>query len=212
MRRALLAALLLGAFIPPARSSQDAPTATRAPDWSGLHDFDSRAGHWRAHHRRLKERLAGSHEWIEFDGTQSAWLLMDGSANVDDNVFDMPGGSYRGVTLRAYDPKSGQWAIWWLDGRNPFGELDPPVKGRFEHGVGTFYADDTLRGKPIRVRFIWSKLTATSAHWEQAFSPDGGKTWETNWVTDFTRVADATGARQSRAGSPAPPAGTAPAR
>ena len=112
---------------------------------------------------------------------------MDGLANMDDNVFDMPGGTYRGVALRSYDPKSGQWAIWWLDGRNPFGDLDPPVKGRFENGVGTFYADDTLRGKPIRVRFIWSHITATSAHWEQAFSPDGGKTWEINWLTDFRR-------------------------
>jgi len=112
---------------------------------------------------------------------------MDGLANMDDNVFDMPGGTYRGVALRSYDPKSGQWAIWWLDGRNPFGDLDPPVKGRFENGVGTFYADDTLRGKPIRVRFIWSHITATTAHCEQAFSPDGGKTWEINWLTDFRR-------------------------
>jgi hypothetical protein len=59
--------------------------------------------------------------------------------------------------------------------------------GRFENGVGTFYSDDTLRGKPVRVRFVWSNITATTAHWEQAFSPDGGKTWEVNWITDFKR-------------------------
>jgi hypothetical protein len=91
--------------------------------------------------------------------------------------------------LRACDPKTGQWAIWWLDGRTPFGDLDPPVKGRFENGVGTFYSDDTLRGKTVRVRFTWSNITATSAHWEQAFSPDGGKTWEVNWIADFKRLA-----------------------
>jgi hypothetical protein len=172
------------------QASQDNPKPVSAPDLSGLRDFDTRAGRWQVKHCRLKERLAGSTEWEEFDGTQTAWLLMDGFANVDENVFNMVGGTYRGVTLRAYDPNSGQWAIWWLDGRNPFGSLEPPVKGRFENGVGTFYSDDTLRGKPIRVRFIWSHMTRDSAHWEQAFSPDGGETWETNWISDFTRVED----------------------
>jgi hypothetical protein len=172
------------------QASQDNPQRIAAPDLSGVHDFDTRVGKWRVKHRRLKERLAGSTEWEEFDGTQTAWSLMDGFANVDENVFNMPSGTYKGVTLRAYDPNTGQWAIWWLDGRNPFGSLEPPVKGRFENGIGTFYSDDTLRGKPIRVRFIWSHMTSSSGHWEQAFSPDGGKTWETNWITDFTRAED----------------------
>jgi hypothetical protein len=185
LRYCLLAAL---AVVVPSHASQDNPAPLQNADLSGLHAFDTRAGRWTAHHRRLKERLADNHEWQEFDGTQTAYRLLDGYANTDENVFRMPGGDYRGVTLRAYDPKSGQWAIWWLDARNPFGELDPPVKGRFVDGVGTFYADDTLRGKPIRVRFIWSQMTATSAHWEQAFSPDGGKTWETNWITDFKKA------------------------
>jgi hypothetical protein len=190
-RITLAAGAFIAAFgcVTPALATQDAPAPVdAAPNLEGLHDFDLRVGHWQAHHRRLKERLANSHQWIEFDGTQNEWPLMDGHANVDENVFNMPGGAYRGVTLRSYDSKSGQWAIWWLDGRDPFGELDPPVKGRFEHGVGTFYADDTLRGKPVRVRFIWSQITATSAHWEQAFSADAGKTWEINWVTDFRKV------------------------
>jgi hypothetical protein len=185
---AVLAAVL--ASLPTARSSQDNPKPIQAPNLAGLHDFDLRVGKWRGHNRRLKERLAGSHEWVEFDGTQTFWQVMDGYANVDENVLSLPTGTYRGLTLRAYDPKSGQWAIWWLDGRDPFGDLDPPVKGSFVNGVGTFYSNDTLRGKPVRVRFTWSHITRTGAHWEQAFSPDGGKTWETNWTTDFERVAD----------------------
>lgn len=182
------AAAALLAFAGAAHASQDnPPPKAQKPNLSGLHDFDLMAGEWVAHHRRLKERLAGNHEWVEFDGTQSFRLLMGGYANEDENVLNLPGDVYKGVTLRAYDPKSGQWAIWWLDGRVPFGDLDPPVKGRFVNGVGTFYSNDTLRGKTVRVRFTWSNITGNSAHWEQAFSPDGGNTWEVNWITDFSR-------------------------
>ena len=85
-------------------------------------------------------------------------------------------------------PSLGQWSIWWMDSRIPAAPMDPPVKGSFHNGVGTFYADDTENGKPVRIRFIWSKITPTSCHWEQAYSPDGGKTWETNWVQDLKRV------------------------
>jgi hypothetical protein len=76
---------------------------------------------------------------------------------------------------------------WWLDSRNP-GHLDPPVVGRFEDDVGTFYAEDTFRGKPIRVRYLWTRVTSSTPHWEQAFSPDAGATWETNWTMDFARA------------------------
>jgi hypothetical protein len=162
-------------------------TASPDSDLSGLHVFDSRVGSWKVHHHVLKERLAGSTEWIDYDGTQTWWPTLNGWGNVDDNLLQKPSGEYRGATVRAYDPKSGQWSIWWLDGRAPFANLEPAMKGRFADGVGTFYADDTLRGKPVKVRFIWSKITATSARWEQAYSADGGKTWETNWVSDFTK-------------------------
>jgi hypothetical protein len=170
-------------------AAQDIPAAlTGASNMSGLHDFDFLVGEWRVHSRRLKERLAGSSEWEEFEGTIVSRRLMEGLANVDDTVFYTPQGIYRGVAPRAYDSKTGQWAIWWIDGRNPFGNLDPPVKGRFVNGIGTFYTDDTLRGKPIKVRFSWSHITPTSARWEQAFSPDDGKTWETNWLQRLERV------------------------
>lgn len=161
-----------------------AATAVR----SGLHDFDFLAGTWRVQHRRLKERLAGSDEWEEFGGTSVGRLILDGAGNVDDNVIELPGGTYRAATLRSYDPATGTWSIWWLDGRYPRNPLDPPMVGSFSDGVGLFYADDTFNGRPIRVRFIWSNITATTARWEQAFSPDGGETWEVNWEMDFTRV------------------------
>jgi hypothetical protein len=171
-------------------ASQDTPKSQQGVvNLSGLHDFDFLVGNWQVHHRKLKARLANSHAWDEFEGTLSMRKLMDGYANVDDNVFNTPQGAYRGVGLRSYDPKTAQWAIWWLDGRSPFGDLDPPVKGHFVNGVGTFYANDTLRGKPVRVRFVWSNITSTTARWEQAYSADGGKTWEINWTMDFRRAS-----------------------
>ena len=87
----------------------------------GLHDFDFLVGQWQVHHRRLKERLASSREWIEFAGTSVSQKIMDGTALVDDNVLEFPPGAYRAAGLRAFDSKSGQWSIWWPDGRMPLG-------------------------------------------------------------------------------------------
>jgi hypothetical protein len=149
-------------------------------------DFDFLIGRWRVAHRRLRLRLAGCTEWEQFAGTSHASALLGGFGNVDDNWLDLPGGPYRAVSLRAFDVATGQWSIWWLDGRRP-DHLDTPVRGGFSNGVGHFYADDVLDGRPIRVRFTWSAITADSARWEQAFSPDGGASWETNWVMAFER-------------------------
>lgn len=181
----LAATLLLAA---PAFADQDnVKPKTAREDLSGLHAFDLRVGKWSAKHRRLKERLVGDTRWEEFTGEQTWWTTMNGQGNADDNLLRLPDGDYWGLTTRAYDPATGQWAIWWLDARKP-GVVDIPVKGKFVGGVGTFYADDTLRGQPIKVRFIWSNITATGAHWEQAFSADAGKTWEVNWYTDFEKI------------------------
>ena len=152
------------------------------------HDWGWLVGRWSVRHNQLKARLAGSTEWVEFGGTSELWLTLGGLGTLDDNVIEKPSGTYRAMTIRAFDPEAGLWSIWWLDGRNPT-QMDPPVRGGFKDGVGTFAGDDTLRGRPIKVRFQWSGITPTTAHWEQAFSPDGGATWETNWRMDFTRVS-----------------------
>lgn len=112
--------------------------------------------------------------------------MLGGSGNVDDNWIELPGGAYRAVTLRAYNSATDRWSIWWLDGRHP-DRLDAPMVGRFENGTGAFYADDSFRGKPVRVRFLWTRPGCDTARWEQAFSADAGRTWETNWIMNFTR-------------------------
>jgi hypothetical protein len=188
--RLTLAAGILAAAISsmaPAQPSYISKPTQAAASPAGLPDFAFLIGEWSVHHRKLK---AGSHEWVEFDGTCSNRALMDGWANMEEHILNSPTGAYRAIALRSYDSKTGEWAIWWLDGRYPSGPLDPPVKGRFESGVGTFYSDYMNNGKPERVRFIWSHITPTSARWEQALSADAGKTWETNWIMEFRRKAN----------------------
>lgn len=113
--------------------------------------------------------------------------ILGGFGNLEDNVLSKPDGTYRAVALRSFDVTSGTWAIWWLDGRAPH-QLDVPVIGGFVDGVGTFYADDTLDGRAIRIRFVWTRQSADELRWEQAFSADGGRSWEVNWTMAFTRA------------------------
>jgi hypothetical protein len=149
-------------------------------------DFDFLRGDWRVHHHYLRVK-ENSREWVDVDGTMNLRGLMNGRANVEEHIINVPSGAYRAVGLRSYDPKTSEWSIWWLDGRIPHGDLDPPAKGRFENGVGTFYGEATIDGMPVRLRLVWSQITTKSARWEQAYSSDGGKTWETNWIMDFRR-------------------------
>jgi hypothetical protein len=154
-------------------------------------DFDFLMGIWAVRHRYRVRRLADCHDWIEFDGTCAARRILDGFGNCDESHIGLPGGAYRGMALRTWDPGRGLWSIYWLDSRQP-GHLAPPVRGRFEDTragkLGTFLGDDECEGRAIRVRFLWSRITADSARWEQAFSLDEGNSWETNWIMDFTRV------------------------
>lgn len=161
--------------------------ATPAQDLSGVNGFAFEIGHWRVHHRVLK-KPDGAQQWVEFEGTSSDQPIMGGLINVEDNVFHTAEGTRRGVAVRSYDRSNGTWAIWWIDERFPHAALDPPVVGRFVDGVGTFYSDGTLDGKPMRTRFVWSRITPTSARWEQAYSYDAGKTWQVNWIMTFERM------------------------
>jgi len=165
------------------------------------HDWDWLIGNWDVWHRRLKDRLAGSTQWEEFPGESALWLALDGLATIDDNIVEIPSGTYRGLTVRAFDPASGTWAIWWVDGRNPT-SIEAPVRGGFAGGSGVFQGPDTLRGMPILARFRWLDIYGRRPHWEQAFSPDGGATWEVNWENFFTRTAAAPTQLPLQAGYP----------
>lgn len=150
----------------------------------GARDFDFWMGRWNIHNRRLRERLKGSTEWDEFAATSVARPLPGGLGNEDEYRTDYAGG-FVGMSFRFFDRASKQWAIYWADSRR--GVLDPPVVGSFSGDTAIFEGTDTFEGRPIRVRFTWSRVTTAAPRWEQAFSADGGKTWETNWVMDMTR-------------------------
>jgi len=154
----------------------------------GARDFDFEVGSWWVHHRTLKKHPDGGQEWVEFEGKSSNHQIMGGLTNIEDNEFFVDGGVRRGVAIRSYDPKTEQWAIWWLDSRYPLGPLEPPVVGRFENGTGKFYSDDVVNEQKVRTRYVWGEITPTTARWEQATSKDSGNTWETNWIMQFERV------------------------
>jgi hypothetical protein len=159
-------------------------TAVRRAE--GVRDFDFFMGRWKIHNRRLRERLAGCTEWDEFEATVVARPILDGMGNEDDYRTDY-GGGYVGMSFRFFDPETGLWSIYWADSRYS-GLLDPPVIGSFSGDTGIFEGEDEFEGRPILVRYTWSRVTTPSPRWEQAFSEDGGKTWETNWVNDFSRA------------------------
>jgi hypothetical protein len=150
-------------------------------------DFDFLFGRWRVEHRRLQTRLAGASDWQLFEGHCEVRPLLGGLGNVDDNLLELPAGHYRAVSLRSFDHSTQQWSIWWLDGRHP-GQLDVPVRGGFVGDEGEFYADTRLEGRAIRVRFRWLPRDPDGPLWEQAFSVDGGRSWETNWSMRFVRL------------------------
>jgi hypothetical protein len=162
---------------------------TTTSERDGQHDFDFALGNWRAHLKRLEHPLTGSKTWVEFDGTFVARKVWDGRAMIEEVELDSPGGHMEGMTLRLYNPQTHQWSIYWANSKNGAMDTSPQV-GQFKNGRGEFYGTDTLNGKLIYVRFVWTNTNTNTPHFEQSYSDDGGKTWEVNWMTDQTRISD----------------------
>lgn len=158
---------------------------SNTPDYSGVRDFDFLIGKWRVRHRTLSGRLTGATDWHEADAIDIVRPAFAGLGNVGRFMRRLNGQDYEGMPTRLYDPGTAQWRIWWLDTLGH--RMEPPLTGGFRDGVGHFEGDDTLRGEPIRVRFSWTRTNTVTPRWEQAFSPDGGATWESNSIMDFTR-------------------------
>lgn len=164
----------------------------RADALDGRRDFDFLAGTWLVANRTLRPGGGESAEWVEFEARAESRPILGGLGNVDEYYArDYRGtGEFHGLALRLFDPAARLWRIWWASSRGG-GRLDPPVAGRFADGEGHFEGDDELDGRPIKVQFTWSRITGTSARWEQSFSFDEGRTFEPNWVMEFSRIGAA---------------------
>ena len=186
MMMKFLNALLCAAFCVLVASPSNAESRlVSSTTRDGRHDFDFLLGRWQTHYRLLRKRLQGSHDWYSCEGKSTVRAFWGGSGNLEDGDLRCPRRYIGGLTVRLYNATTHQWSLWW--GTRDLGLVPPPQVGHFANGVGDFLARDTYRGKPIVVRFRWTVL-AGHPHFEQAFSPDNGKSWETNWTTVYTRA------------------------
>jgi hypothetical protein len=185
------AAIAVAITAPPIPGYADPPRTTgdtrpSGEPRDGQHDFDFLLGRWKIQLRRLKNPLHGSTEWYEGTGTSFARPLWNGKAQVEEFEVDTSAGHIQGLTLRLYSTTARQWSLYWANQK--IGHMDVPTVGEFKDGRGEFFDQELFEGRSILVRYAWSNITAKSAYFEQSFSPDGGKTWETNWTTQLTRI------------------------
>jgi hypothetical protein len=162
------------------------PLPARAAEPGGEHDFDFEIGSWRTHLKRLQQPLTGSTTWVEYEGTTVVRKVWNGRANLVELDVKGPAGHIEGLSLRLYNPESRQWSLNFSNSAS--GTLATPTIGEFRNGRGEFYDQETLNGRAIFVRFVISCSDANTCHFEQAFSADGGKSWEVNWIATDTRV------------------------
>jgi hypothetical protein len=160
----------------------------RAPERDGQHDFEFSLGSWKNHIKRLQHPLSGSTTWMEYDGTSVVRNLWNSRASLGETKADGPAGHIEALSLRLYNPEARQWNLTYANSKR--GTLSVPSSGEFKDGRGEFYDTETINGRNILVRQVWSEITPSSCHFEQAFSEDGGKTWEVNWIATDKRTSD----------------------
>jgi hypothetical protein len=184
----VLSVLILGMALAVSLQAQTSSEPANLPQRDGSHDFDFLIGDWKAHVRRLPDRLNNSNVWVEYEGISNHHKLLDSNANFEE--FDVTSTDkklrIKAQTLRLYNPASRQWSIYLVDLDN--GTLDtPPVVGEFSGKRGEFYHQESLKGRTILVRYVWLDISHNSSRMEQSYSPDGGKTWEVNWICELSR-------------------------
>jgi len=183
----LCLAVVLQSLHGAAQQTSGASNTTQELAHDGQHDFDWDIGTWKIHVRRLQGPLTGSTTWVEYDGTDVVRKLWDG-ANEGLIEWNGPAGHLQLFTLRLYNPSAHQWNIYFANsGGDP---LSLPAVGEFKNGHGEFYDQEVYKGKTILLRFSVSDITPNSCRFEQAFSADGGKTWEVNLIVTETMVKD----------------------
>jgi|SRR5262245_3823443 len=169
-------------------TAQDQGAAAKVQRRDGQRDFDFDIGTWKTHLRRLVHPLTGSTTWVEYEGTTVVRKVWDGRANLAELEADGPAGHLEVLSLRLYNPQSHQWSLNTASVNG--GTMSVPTVGEFKDGRGEFYDWEDINGRMILVRNVWKDISANSCTFEQAFSDDGGKTWEVNWIAIDTRIPD----------------------
>jgi NIPSNAP len=174
-------------LVPTRRSRLQMSTNATQATAGGSHGFDFLFGRWKIHNRRLRYPLTGSNDWYEFESTSTESPLLGGHGNLEQYDAPVtPAGPIHAVAVRLYNAKTDQWSIYWST--RDSGAFGVPTVGSIKDGVGMFFDHEDYNGRTILVRFIWTHSGRSSCRWEQAFSPDDGKTWEVNWTMDFSRL------------------------
>jgi hypothetical protein len=152
----------------------------------GQHDFDFNFGAWKTHIHRLKEPFTGSTDYLEMHGTVTVRKVWDGRAQLEEIEVDGPAGHWQGMTLFLYDPKAHQWSQTFIN--SAAGTFSGGLIGEFREGRGELYSQETLGGRSVLIRGIWSDIKPDSHRYEEAYSEDGGKTWVSYFIADLTRA------------------------
>ncbi len=163
-------------------------TAPVPAQHDGQHDFDFELGTWKTHLKVLRRSPNGGATWVEYEGTSVVHRIWEGRANMVELEVDGPTGHVEAINLRLYNPTAHQWSLNFANSSQ--GTMSVPTVGEFKNGRGEFYDQEVVNGRTVFVRNVWSDITANSCHFEQAFSGDGGRTWETNWIADDTRISN----------------------
>jgi len=207
--RLLLLPLLLACSTLAAAQSTPPPVPAPPTPHDGARDFNPLLGNFNFHLHFMLHPLTPTPDWIDMDGTGACYKVWDGRAQLDTIELDGSSGRHmEGLTLRLYDREARQWRLYWANNR--IGRLDPPQVGDFRDGRGDFYTTDTINGKTTLIRFDWTRMTSGTPHFEQAFSPDGGKTWEVNWIANQIRTGDAVWGQPQPGRPSTQPPGTEP--
>jgi hypothetical protein len=175
------------------QNSEASTNSQQHNERDGQHDFDFEIGTWKTHLRRLVHPLTGSTTWVEYEGTTVVRKVWSGRANLVELVAEGAAGHFEGLNLRLYNPESHQWSLNFANSNG--GGMSQPTIGELKNGHGEFFDQETLSGRTIFVRFVITDITPDSCRFEQAFSEDGGRTWEVNWIATDTRVKESDEAR-----------------
>jgi hypothetical protein len=181
-----IVSITLFAWVHTAAQSNSVEGMKVSAEHDGQHDFDFIFGRWKIH---LKRKAAGSDKWTEFEGMGVYRKVWNGRANLNEFEANNPSGHVEGLTLRTYNPQTHQWSLYWANSDDGILDSTPQI-GQFKNGRGEFYAEDTSDGRATFVRYVWTIVATNSVHFEQSLSIDGGKTWDTNWISDMERITE----------------------